>query len=66
MNTTTLRDKIFEKGHTVTSLAAEIGMARATLYRKMKDKSFPVREAAAISQALELSREEVLSIFFYP
>ena len=64
MNINKLRGKIIEKGHSISTLAPKIGIDRATFYRKMKDESFTVREAVAISKELELSSDEIMSIFF--
>lgn len=64
MNVNKLRGKIVERGLNVGELAERIGMDRATLYRKMKDQSFSVREARLLSKELDLTSDEVMAIFF--
>jgi len=64
MNINKLRGKIVENGLTIGQLAERIGIDRATLYRKMKDGSFTVKEAQSISRELSLSTQEVMDIFF--
>lgn len=64
MNINKLRGKIVERGMNVGMLATRLGIDRATLYRKMKDESFTVREAVRIAKELGLTSEEVMAIFF--
>lgn len=61
-----LRGKIIENGMTVEQLAEQIGIDRATLYRKIAadGRTFTVKEADAIKRALNLSVEEAFAIFF--
>lgn len=64
MNVNKLRGKIVEQGLNVGELAEKVGMDRATLYRKMRDQSFSVKDAHLISSVLSLSEKEVMEIFF--
>lgn len=64
MNVNKLRGKIVEKGLSIKELAERIGVDRTTMYRKMKEESFTVREAVLISKELSLTSEEVMAIFF--
>jgi DNA-binding Xre family transcriptional regulator len=66
VNINKLKGKIIEKGLTVEKLAEKIGIDRSTIYRKMSasGKSFTIKEANLICQALELSGQEAMTIFF--
>ncbi len=66
VNVNALRGKIVEKGFTVEELAKELGVDRATLYRRLnKDgENFTIKEADAIVKTLGLSKEEANNIFF--
>lgn len=64
MNINKLRGKIAEHGWTIADLATRIGVDKATLYRKIKEKSFSVKEATLIGRELELTADEMMSIFF--
>jgi len=64
MNINKLRGKIIERGWNVGTLALKLGIDRATLYRKMKGQSFSVKEARLISKELQLTKDEVMDIFF--
>lgn len=64
MNIGKLRGKMAEKRLSIAALAAQIGIDRATFYRKMRNETFTVREAVAISKALELNSEDIMIIFF--
>ena len=64
-NQNLLKAKIVEKGKTILSLAAAIGICEATFYRKMGNEgSFSRFEINEISKQLELSKEERDAIFF--
>lgn len=66
VNINKLKGKIVERGMNVETLANIVGMDRATLYRKINanGESFTIKEADSISKALNLTYEEVNSIFF--
>lgn len=60
-----LRAKIVEKGFTMEKLAKILGIDSATLYRKMSMKSdFTRNEIVMIKDALEMTVDEINSIFF--
>lgn len=64
-NVLKLKAKITEKGHTVETLALEIGLNKATLYRKLnRMETFLIKEAYAIAIALDLTESELNEIFF--
>jgi len=60
------RSKVAEKGLNMTEVARLSGIEKSTLYRKIanKDGSFTVKEVAALAKVLELSAEDINSIFF--
>lgn len=66
MNVNKLRGKIVEKGMNVEKLSSEMGIDRATVYRKLNNngESFTVREVRSIISILDLTTEEITSIFF--
>lgn len=66
VNINKLKGKIVECETNVTNLALTIGIDRATLYRKLigKGENFTIKEADSISKELNLTLEEVNSIFF--
>lgn len=66
VNVNKLKGKIVENGTTIEKLAAEIGMDRSTMYRKINTngENFSIKEADLIVKALGLSKEEAVSIFF--
>ena len=65
MNILKLRGKMVERSYNVETLAAEIGVDKATLYRKLGDgEKFTIGEAQKISTSLDLTKEEVHDIFF--
>ena len=61
-----LKGKVVENGVTIERLAAEIGMDRATMYRKIKagGENFSIKEADLIVKSLRLNKEEAVNIFF--
>ncbi len=60
-----LRGKIAEAGMTKTKFAHCIGMTYNSLAAKMNGNSpFKVSEAAEIASLLNLTNEEIVSIFF--
>lgn len=66
VNINKLRGKIIENGLSVKDLADNLEMDRSTLYRKMNSEgdTMTIRDAEKISKILNLSLEEVNSIFF--
>jgi DNA-binding XRE family transcriptional regulator len=65
MNTSKLKGIIVEKGYTQEALASDIGIDKSTFYRKIKNGgSFSIKEANAIVEAMKLTRDEAISIFF--
>src|SRR5690606_23608701 len=67
INVRRLRGGTVEKGVTVKEVAEELGIDRATLYRKLKHtcgNRITVREVQRLAQILDHSNEGVMSIFF--
>lgn len=66
VNTNKLKGKIIECGMNVSGLAERIGIDKATLYRKMNSggDNFTIKDASLISIELNLTPEEINSIFF--
>ena len=66
VNIAKLRGKMAEKGYTINKLAKEIGMNKATLYRKFaaEGDTFTIGEAGAIAETLALGATEAQEIFF--
>ncbi|RKJ44285.1 XRE family transcriptional regulator [bacterium 1XD8-76] len=59
-----LRKCIEEKGMSITFVAERTGILRETLYNRMKTGDFKISEISALSQLLNLSRDERDTIFF--
>jgi len=66
VNVNKLKGKIVECGMGIPEFAEKIGMDKATLYRKLNSggRKFTIEEANIISKELNLSFEEVNTIFF--
>lgn len=66
VNVNKLRGKIVEKGSNIADLAGNIGIDKATFYRKMAQngETFSIKEANLICKKLELNSNEAVSIFF--
>lgn len=66
VNINKLRGKIIENGLSVKDLADNLEMDRSTLYRKMNSEgdTMTINDAEKISKILNLTLEEVNSIFF--
>lgn len=66
VNVNKLKGKIVECGMSVAELALKIGVDKSTFYRKINSdgKKITIEEADLISRELQLSCEEVNSIFF--
>ena len=61
-----LKAKIVECGLNIEQVSKQIGMDKATFYRKMARNSFLVREIDELAEVLSLTSEEATSIFFAP
>lgn len=60
-----LKGKIVERNTTQEELANKIGIDKSTFYRKMKQNgNFSIKEVNLIVSALNLSKDEAMSIFF--
>ena len=60
-----LRGRMAEKGYTITSLAAVIGISRLTLAHRLDNRyPFNSREMKAISDYLDIPGEQMASYFF--
>ena len=60
-----LKGKIVEHNTTQEELASKIGIDKSTFYRKMKQNgNFSIKEVNLIVSALNLSKDEAMSIFF--
>lgn len=64
LNTAKLNGKIVECGMTKESVAQEIGINRATFFRRLKNNKLQLSDVHKICEALHLSNEEALNIFF--
>lgn len=65
VNTDLLRSAITRKRTNVAEVAAKMGVDKATLYRRIADcGSFTIGEVEKITDILDLSHEEAISIFF--
>ena len=65
VNTTLLRSAMVKKGTNVSEVAMQMGVDKATLYRRMADSgTFTVGEVEKLAKILDLSHDEAVSIFF--
>ena len=64
INTRMLRAKMLEKDITIDKMADLLGVSRPTLYRKLKNGSFSLLEAAKIANTFDLSNDDICRIFF--
>ena len=66
VNINKLKGKIVEHGLNVEQIAVIVGVGRSTMYRKMDEsgRNMTIKDASVISKALNLSADEVNSIFF--
>ena len=65
VNVNKLKGKVVECSLTILGLAKETGIPKDTLYRRFSSgEEFTVGEVDKISQALNLSRDEINDIFF--
>lgn len=59
-----LKAKIIESGLNIEQVSRQIGMDKATFYRKMAKNSFSIKEVDAIASVLSLDTSEAMGIFF--
>ncbi len=59
-----LKAKLVQQEMNVESLAERLKKNPSTLYRKISDGNFDIEEVDAIRDILELSDDDVISIFF--
>lgn len=66
VNTDKLKQTIKDKGMTIDGIATDIGVDPSTLFRKFQNGggNFTVAQVSAIGNKLNLSKEEVNTIFF--
>lgn len=65
VNTHLLRRKIDDRRTTVSEVAAKMGVDKATLYRRIANsETFTIGEVGKITEILNLSHDEAVSIFF--
>lgn len=66
VNVNKLKGKIVENGLTIERVAAEIGIDKATVYRKLNNsgESFTIGQADKLVKVLSLNAEEAQAIFF--
>lgn len=62
------RAKMVERGVSARELADRLGISRDSMYRKLREPArlITIREAKIIADALRLTEEEILEIFFGP
>lgn len=63
LNQGKLNGKIVEKGMTKEGVAAELGISRATFYRRTRKNGLLLRDVHKICDVLGLTPEEAVSIF---
>lgn len=64
MNVNKLKAKCVERGINIDTLSKNVGIDRGTFYRKLNNDGFSVEDAVKISDNLELTNVEILTIFF--
>lgn len=66
VNVNKLKAKLVESGMNVEELSERIGIDKSTLYRRLSadGDTFSIKEADKIIKELNLTKEEVNSIFF--
>ena len=65
VNVNKLKGKVVEQGRSIADLAEDIGIDKATLYRKLNNpETFTLRDADSIVKALGLPVEDAVAIFF--
>lgn len=64
LNANKLKDKIVEKGLTISKVSELACINRTSLYRKLNNHGkFTINEASRIKEVLELSNSESIDIF---
>lgn len=64
MNIPKLKGAMAEKGVSVVVLSAKTGIERSRLYRRLSTGKITVEEAQLITEALNLTPDEAIAIFF--
>lgn len=64
MNLNKLKGAVYQRGITLEELADNIGIPRSTIWRNFKENNMALVRVKKIKDALRLSNEEVLEIFF--
>ena len=64
MNINRLKGAVYQRGITLEELATQVGIPRSTIWRNFKDNNMALVRVKKIKDALGLTNEEVLSIFF--
>lgn len=64
MNINRLKGAVYQRGLTLEELASQTGIPRSTIWRNFKANNMALVQVKKIKDALELTNEEVLSIFF--
>lgn len=66
VNVEMLKEESKKRGMSIEDVAKKAGIDRATMYRRLQNegKKFTVCEAQKIAEAIDLSREQAVAIFF--
>lgn len=65
MNATKLKNKLIEKGFSISTIAVLIGVHNTHLHKKINGyEPMTIYEAMCIKEVLNLTNEEALDIFF--
>lgn len=64
MNINRLKGAVYQRGLTLEELASQTGIPRSTIWRNFKANNMALVQVKKIKDALRLTNEEVLSIFF--
>lgn len=64
MNMNLLKAAVYSRGITMQQMAEQAGITYSTLLRDFKQNNMPLVRLKKIKNVLNLSREEMLSIFF--
>lgn len=58
-----LKNAIDKKGYSMQDIASDIGIDRATLYRRIKNNALRISDIQKIAEKLSLTGEEAKNIF---